>query len=74
VILKAYDLTCLTDALQQVKRNCRERPRLPRRGFGDHFGIRGDVRYFQNANGNVVDGLDLDSLLFWRVDGGVGFP
>ena len=37
--------------------------------FNDHFGMRGDLRYFRNANDNVDDDeldLDLGGFDFWR--------
>jgi len=41
-------------------------------GFmSDHVGLRGDVTYFRNMNGNVVNGLDLGGLHFWRMSVGL---
>jgi hypothetical protein len=39
--------------------------------FNDHVGLRGDLRYMRTLNGNVVNGLDLGSLHFWRFGAGV---
>jgi hypothetical protein len=42
--------------------------------FNNHFGMRGDVRYFRNANDNADDdeiNLDLGGFDFWRAYVGV---
>ena len=43
--------------------------------FGDHVGVRGDVRYLRTLSGDVVNGrglqLDLGGFSFWRVSAGV---
>src|SRR5262245_32903140 len=39
--------------------------------FSDRVGVRGDVTYFRNTTGNVVNGLDLGSLHFWRWQAGL---
>jgi opacity protein-like surface antigen len=39
--------------------------------FGDHVGLRGDLRYFRDASGNVVNGVDLGTLHFWRASAGL---
>jgi opacity protein-like surface antigen len=39
--------------------------------FNDHVGVRGDLRYFRTLNGDVVNGLDLGGLHFWRLGAGV---
>ena len=41
--------------------------------FNDHVGLRGDIRYFRVFHGDVVNGLDLGSLNFWRLSAGVVF-
>jgi opacity protein-like surface antigen len=39
--------------------------------FNDHVGLRGDVRYFRDINGNIVNNIDLGTLHFWRLSAGV---
>jgi hypothetical protein len=40
--------------------------------FNDHVGLRGDLRYFRNFTGNLINGtLDEGSLHFWRLGAGV---
>jgi opacity protein-like surface antigen len=39
--------------------------------FNDHVGLRGDLRYYRDANGDIVNGIDLGQLHFWRISGGV---
>jgi len=39
--------------------------------FNDHVGVRGDVRYLRRMTGNVVNNINLGTLNFWRVSGGV---
>jgi opacity protein-like surface antigen len=39
--------------------------------FSDHVGVRGDVRYFRDASGNLVNNIDLGALHFWRASFGV---
>src|SRR5207253_9363306 len=39
--------------------------------FNDHVGVRGDLRYFRTLTGDVVNGLDLGGLHFWRLAAGV---
>jgi opacity protein-like surface antigen len=39
--------------------------------FTDHVGLRGDARYLRRATGNVVNGIDLGTLNFWRLSAGV---
>ena|SRR5712691_127542 len=34
--------------------------------FGDHVGLRGDIRYFRNLQGNTINNLDWGSFHFWR--------
>ena len=34
--------------------------------FNDRVGLRGDITYFRSMTGNIVNGLDLGSLHFWR--------
>jgi opacity protein-like surface antigen len=41
--------------------------------FGDHFGIRGDIRYFRAFQGDTISTLDLSQLHFWRLSAGVVF-
>ena len=41
--------------------------------FNDHVGLRGDVGYFRNFNGDTIDTLDLGSLHYWRASIGVVF-
>jgi opacity protein-like surface antigen len=41
-------------------------------GFlAEHVGLQGDIRYFRDVNGNVVNGLDLGRLHFWRASAGL---
>jgi|SRR5581483_1570255 len=41
-------------------------------GFmNEHVGLRGDLTYFRNMNGDIVNGLDLGSLHFWRLSAGL---
>ncbi len=39
--------------------------------FNEHVGIRGEVRYLRTLNGDVVNGLDLGGLHYWRASAGV---
>jgi len=39
--------------------------------FNDHVGIRGDLRYFRNITGDVINNFDQSSLHFWRLGFGV---
>ncbi len=39
--------------------------------FSDHVGLRGDMRYFRDANGDIVNGVDLGTLHFWRASAGI---
>jgi hypothetical protein len=39
--------------------------------FNEHFGLRGDVRYFRNLTGDSVGTVDFGSLHFWRVSAGI---
>ena len=39
--------------------------------FNDHVGLRGDLRYFHALNGNIINGLDLGTLHFWRLGAGI---
>jgi len=40
--------------------------------FNDHVGLRGDLRYFRDFTGNLINGtLDEGSLHFWRLGFGV---
>ncbi len=39
--------------------------------FNDHFGLRGDMRYFRNFTGDSFDDLDLGSLHYWRASVGI---
>jgi hypothetical protein len=39
--------------------------------FNNKVGLRGDVTYFRNMTGNIVNGLDLGSMHFWRWSAGV---
>jgi hypothetical protein len=34
--------------------------------FGDHVGLRADLRYFRNLQGNTIDAVDWGSFHFWR--------
>ena len=39
--------------------------------FSKSVGLRGDITYFRNLTGNVVNGLDLGSLHYWRWSAGL---
>jgi opacity protein-like surface antigen len=39
--------------------------------FNDHVGLRGDLRYFRNMNGDVINDIDFGSFHFWRGSIGV---
>ncbi len=39
--------------------------------FNDHVGLRGDVRYLRNFNGDIINGLDLGGFHFWRTSIGL---
>jgi len=39
--------------------------------FNDRVGLRGDVRYLRVFKGDVVNGLDLGTLNFWRLSIGI---
>jgi hypothetical protein len=39
--------------------------------FNDHVGLRGDLRYFRNMTGDIINGFDQGSLHFWRLGFGV---
>ena len=39
--------------------------------FGDHVGLRGDVRYLRTLDGNIINGLDLGGFHFWRTSIGL---
>jgi hypothetical protein len=39
--------------------------------FSDKVGVRGDITYFRNTTGNIVNGLDLGALHYWRWSVGV---
>lgn len=42
--------------------------------LGDHFGLRGDVRYFRDLSDNQPDGnfdIDLGHVDYWRAVGGI---
>ena len=39
--------------------------------FSKSVGLRGDITYFRNVTGNVVNGLDLGSLHYWRWSAGL---
>ena len=41
--------------------------------FNEHIGLRGDIRYFRAFRGDVVHGLDLSGMNFWRASAGVVF-
>jgi len=41
--------------------------------FNEHIGLRGDIRYFRAFRGDVVHGLDLSGMNFWRASVGVVF-
>jgi hypothetical protein len=41
--------------------------------FNDHVGIRGDLTYLRNFNGDTIDTLDLGSLHYWRASIGIVF-
>ena len=37
----------------------------------DHVGLRGDLRYYRDVNGDVVNNIDLGKFHFWRMSAGV---
>jgi opacity protein-like surface antigen len=39
--------------------------------FNDHVGLRGDLRYYRDVNGDVVNNIDLGKFHFWRMSAGV---
>lgn len=39
--------------------------------FSDHAGLRGDVRYFRNLQGDIVNNVDWGGFHFWRAT--IGF-
>jgi opacity protein-like surface antigen len=39
--------------------------------FNDHFGLRGDIRYFRNFTGEDISSTDLGSFHYWRSSVGV---
>jgi len=39
--------------------------------FNDHVGLRGDLRYYRDVNGDVVNNIDLGKFDFWRMSAGV---
>ena len=39
--------------------------------FNDHVGLRGDLRYFRNIQGNVINNIDFGNFHFWRGSIGV---
>jgi len=39
--------------------------------FNTHFGLRGDVRYLRNFNGDNIHNLDFGNLHFWRTSIGI---
>ena len=39
--------------------------------FTDHVGIRGDLRYFRNIQGNVINNIDFGKFHYWRGSIGV---
>lgn len=41
--------------------------------FNQHIGLRGDVKYLRNFNGDTISTLDLGSLHYWRASVGVVF-
>lgn len=41
--------------------------------FGDHVGIRGDLRYFRNITGDTIRNLDFGDFDYWRASFGVVF-
>jgi hypothetical protein len=41
--------------------------------FGEHVGLRGDLKYFRVFHGDVVNGVDMGALHFWRLSAGVVF-
>ena len=43
--------------------------------FGDHFGLRGDLRYLRTLDETILGDFNLDPgrLHFWRLSGGVTF-
>jgi hypothetical protein len=41
--------------------------------FNDHVGLRGDLRYFRNIQGDVINNIDFGSFHYWRGSIGVVF-
>jgi len=41
--------------------------------FSERVGLRGDVTYFRNMTGNIVNGIDMGSLHYVRWSAGVVF-
>lgn len=39
--------------------------------FGDHVGLRGDLRYFRNLAGDTVNNIDFGAFHFWRASVGL---
>jgi Outer membrane protein beta-barrel domain len=39
--------------------------------FNERVGLRGDITYFRTMTGNVINGLDLGSLHYWRWSAGL---
>jgi len=39
--------------------------------FGDHAGLRGDLRYFRNLQTNTISNIDWGSFHFWRASIGL---
>ena len=42
--------------------------------FGDHFGLRGDIRYFRDLQDDQPDGdfdIDFGTVSYWRAVGGI---
>ena len=39
--------------------------------FGDHVGLRGDLRYFHNLQGNTINAIDWGGFHFWRASIGL---
>jgi hypothetical protein len=39
--------------------------------FNDHVGVRADVRYLRNFNGNFNDGFKEGNFHFWRTSLGL---
>jgi len=39
--------------------------------FNDHVGLRGDVRYFRNLQGDSINNVDFGGLHFWRISAGL---